>query len=366
MRQLPRATLLATLLSTGGCEELFEPAPPDEEALARAAAAFAAQAEPEAVPVEPHGESIEACLARVQRETPGSVQETIEAVGYSELLRDSCRAHVAEEERSIEPCHQIEARLVRRACESRVAIAARDPGLCPSGGSAHDPLCLALASRDPQLCRAAPHLEREACHELLGESDACEASIAPELCRELVARHRRRLGAVEPMAQVPEATRIEPELVVSFVRMPEGAPEEPVGGEEALVSFDRGARIRLESGRRTLELADPLGLSAVSHAGHPSVAIRMPLPPDDGAEDARLEARVGTLAAEVEVTHPELGPLTAREGRVVLAHLAHTLGGLVEGRFTVTCTSAGGEVRVDGRFRTFLGDVPRASDPSEW
>jgi hypothetical protein len=106
-----------------------------------------------------------------------------------------------------------------------------------------------------------------------------------------------------------------------------------------------------------LELADPLGLSVVSHAGHPSVAIRVPLPPDDGAEDARLEARVGSLAAEVEITHPELGSLRAREGSVELAHLSRTLAGRVEGRFSVTCPSRVGEVRVDGRFRTFVRDV---------
>lgn len=359
----PRASLVAALVALAGCDELFEPEPPSDEALALAAAAVAAQAaEADSLPDEPHGESIEACLDRVRRETPASVQETIEAVGYSELLRDSCRARVAEDERSTVPCTQIEARLVRRSCESRVAIASRDPGLCPvssapGAAGGHDPLCLALASRDRSLCRAAPHLEREACRELLGESDACDESIAPDLCRDLVARQRRRLGAVEPIEEVAPATRLEPELVVSFVRVREGAPDEPVGTEEALFAFDRGARIHVQSGRTILELADPLGLSVVSHAGHPSVAIRVPLPPDDGADDARLEARVGTLAAEVEIAHPELGSLTARAGRVEIAHLSRSLGGRVEGRFSVTCPLAVGELRVEGHFRTFVRDV---------
>jgi hypothetical protein len=361
-----RATLVAALVALAGCDELFEPERPSDEELVLAAVAVAAQAQSDSLPEEPHGESIDACLDRVRRETPASVQETIEAVGYSELLRDSCRARVAEDERSTVPCTQIEARLVRRSCESRVAIATRDPGLCPvvSGGAGgHDPLCLALASRDRSLCRAAPHLEREACRALLGEADACDESIASELCRDLVARHRRRLGAVEAIEEVPAATRIEPELVVSFVRVREGQPDEPVGTEEALFAFDRGARIHVESGRTVLELADPLGLSVVSHAGHPSIAIRVPLPPDDGAADARLEARVGTLAAEVEIAHPELGSLTARQGRVELAHLSRTLGGRVEGRFSVTCPLAVGELRVEGHFRTFVRDVATRQGP---
>ena len=358
------------VLAIAGCEELLEPEAPSEAELEEVAAAMAAQAQAASQPGsdEPHGESIDACLDRVRRETPPSVQETIEAVGYSELLRDSCRARVAEDERSTVPCAQIEARLVRRACESRVAIATRDPELCPEGAGGHDPLCLALASRDRALCRAAPHLEREACRALLGEADACDESIAPDLCRDLVARHRRRLGAVEPITEVAPATRIEPELIASFVRVREDHPDEPIGAEEALFAFDRGARIHVQSGRTILELADPLGLSVVSHAGHPSIAIRVPLPPDDGAEDARLEARVGTLAAEVEVAHPELGSLDAREGRIEIAHLSRTLGGRVEGRFSVTCPLPVGELRVEGHFRTFVRDLATersAADPDD-
>ena len=151
-----RAAIVA-VLAIAGCEELLEPEAPSEAELEEVAAAMAAQAQAASQPGsdEPHGESIDACLDRVRRETPPSVQETIEAVGYSELLRDSCRARVAEDERSTVPCAQIEARLVRRACESRVAIATRDPELCPEGAGGHDPLCLALASRDRALCRAA-------------------------------------------------------------------------------------------------------------------------------------------------------------------------------------------------------------------
>lgn len=301
-------------------------------------------------------------MDRVRRETPASVQETIEAIGYEELLRDSCRARVAEEEHTVEPCRQIEARLVRRACESRVAIASRDPGLCPSGASGHDALCLALATRDRSLCRAAPHLEREACRELLGETNACDQSIAPPMCQELVGRHRRRLGSVEPATEVAPATREEPELVVSFTRVREGEPDEAVGEETTLAAFDRGGRIFTESGRAILELADPLGLSIVSHTGHPSIAVRVPLPPPDGAEDARLDARVGTLAASVEISHPDLGTLRADEGRVELTHMSRELGGRIEGRFTVSCPHTPGHVRVEGHFRTFLRDVSASTE----
>ena len=357
-----RALGLAIVAMLGACDELFEEERRDDEALARAAVAIAAQAEAEAAADEPHGESIDDCMDRVRRDTPPSVQETIEAIGYDELLRDSCRARVAEDERSIEPCRQIEARLVRRSCEARVAIAARDPGLCPSGATGHDPLCLALAARDRTLCRGAPHLEREACRELLGEANACDTSIAPPMCQDLVARHRRRLGSVEPMTEVAPATREEPELIVSFVRVREGEPDEPVGEETALNSFDRGARIRSESARTILELADPLGLSVISHTGHPSIVLRVPLPPPDGAEDARLETRVGTLAAEVQIAHPDLGSLHADEGRVEITHLSRELGGRVEGTFSVSCRQAPGAIRVVGHFRTFIRDVSGTSD----
>ncbi|MBX7194969.1 MAG: hypothetical protein K1X94_23145 [Sandaracinaceae bacterium] len=360
-------SLLAAMACSSGCEELLAEPESDEEAIARAVA-LAEQAQGQSASEasdEPHGESIDACLARVESETPSSVRETIEAIGYDSLLRDSCRARVAEEERSIVPCAEIEARLVRRSCETRVAIAARDPGLCPSGTTGHEPLCLALASRDRSLCRAAPHLEREACRELLGEEDACTESIAPELCRSLVARHRSRLGAVAPMPEAPPATREPPELVVSLTREVEGEPDAPIGEEEALTAFDRGARIYVESGRTMLELADPLGLSVVSHAGHPSLRIALPLPPHDGADDARLEARIGTLAAEVELSHPDLGALRADEGRVELAHLSRELGGAIEGRLDVSCPHAPGVVRVRGHFRTFLRDVSGALDVAD-
>ncbi len=358
-----RALALALTLGVGGCDELFEEERPDEEALARAAIAIAAQSE-EQMSDEPHGESIDDCMDRVRRETPASVQETIEAIGYEDLLRDSCRARVAEDERSVEPCRQIEARLVRRSCEARVAVASRDPGLCPSGANGHDPLCLALAARDVSLCRAAPHLEREACRELLGEANACDTSIAPPMCQELVARHRRRLGTVEAIREVAPATREEPELIVSFTRVIDDQPDEAIGEEAALGAFDRGGRIVTESGRAFLELADPLGLSVVSHTGHPSVLLRVPLPPPDGADDARLEARVGTLAASAEISHPDLGTLRADEGRVELTHLTRELGGRVEGRFTVSCPHTPGVVRVTGHFRTFLRDISgSAEDP---
>jgi hypothetical protein len=170
------------------------------------------------------------------------------------------------------------------------------------------------------------------------------------------------LGSVEPVTEVAPATREEPELVVSFVRVREGEPDEAVGEETTLSTFDRGARIRSESGRTILELADPLGLSVVTRTGHPSIALRVPLPPPDGAEDARLETRVGTLAAEAEISHPDLGSLHADEGRIEITHLSRELGGRVEGTFSVSCRHAPGSIRVAGHFRTFIRDVSGTSD----
>ena len=156
---------------------------------------------------------------------------------------------------------------------------------------------------------------------------------------------------------MPAASVVEPELVVSFVRESSGAPDEPVGPEMSLDSLDRGARVLVESGRTLLELADPLGLSVVSQAGRTSLAVRVPLPPPDGAPDARLDARIGVLGASVEVAHPDLGTLRANEGEVHVTHFARELGGRVEGTFRVRCPSAPGVIRVQGRFRTFVRDL---------
>jgi hypothetical protein len=174
-----------------------------------------------------------------------------------------------------------------------------------------------------------------------------------------VARHRR--GASEAPARPEAAPRpVEPELIVSFLR--EGGP--PIAKDVRLDALDRGARVLDDLGRQVLELADPLGLSVVSHSERPSVVIRVPLPPPDGADDARLDARIAPLGASVEIFHPELGSLRATEGEVRLTHLQRTLAGRVEGRFTARASSRSGPVEVRGTFRTFVRDVAASgADP---
>lgn len=370
-RALPAVVLRATFLAAvglgtaglgAGCDE--EPSGPSEEELRAAAAVLAAQgAAVEEEPAEPSDPSLDGCVERLSHETPASVRETIDVIGYADLLRDTCRARLAEEERDPALCGEIEARLVRSACLTRVAIAAHDPAICPTDPRGRSGLCVALAAGSPALCAAAPHLEREACRELLGDSaHGCEGSIAPELCRDVVRRHRRRVG--EPAARAGDVSVVEPRLAVTFRRELPGQPAEPVGEEIALDALDRGARVVDDHGREVLELADPLGLSVVSHAERPSIAIRVPLPPADGATDARLEARVTPLGASVEVFHPELGSLHADEGEVVFTHLSRELGGRVEGRFSVSCPDLPARIRVTGTFRTFLRDVAApAADP---
>ncbi|GAB4213646.1 MAG: hypothetical protein OHK0013_37680 [Sandaracinaceae bacterium] len=345
----PASLLPAALALLGtACDE--DPPEPTEEELAVAEATYRAQLELASEPSDP---SLEACVERLERETPASVQDTIDVVGYAELLRDTCRTRLAEEARDPALCADIEARLVRNACRSRVAVAAHDPELCPSDARGRQPLCVALAAGNPGLCAAAPHLEREACRELLGDAEhGCAEAIAPELCQEIVARHRRRAGASDERTPSP-ARLVEPELVVTFAR--EGG--EPVAEDVRLDTLDRGARVLDDLGRQVLELADPLGLSVVSHAERPSLVIRVPLPPPDGADDARLDARVAPLGASIEGFHPELGALHATEGEVHLTDLQRALGGRIEGRFSARCTSRAGGIALRGTFRTFVRDV---------
>jgi hypothetical protein len=355
------AALSAAIVAATGCDE--DPGAPTEEQLAAAAVALAAQGAADEGPLEPGDASLDGCLERLARETPASVRETIDVIGYTDLLRDTCRARLAEEERDPALCREIEARLVRSACLTRVAIAAHDPEICPVDPRGRSGLCVALAAGSPALCAAAPHLEREACRELLGDTEhGCEGSIAPELCRDVVRRHRRSVG--EAPARAGDVTVVAPRLVVTFSRELAGQPAEPVGEEVSLDALDRGARVVEDHGREVVELADPLGLSVVSHAERPSIVIRAPLPPADGARDARLEARVAPLGASVEVFHPELGSLHADEGEVTFTHLSRELGGRIEGRFSVRCPDPPATIRVTGTFRTFVRDVAApAADP---
>lgn len=321
-----------------------------EDELAVAEATYRAQLE---LATEPSDPSLEACVGRLERETPASVQDTIDVLGYADLLRDTCRSRLAEEARDPTLCADIEARLVRNACYGRVAVAAHDPERCPSDARGRQPLCVALAAGNPGLCAAAPHLEREACRELLGDAEhGCAVAIAPELCRGIVARHRRWAGTSDELTPSP-ARLVEPELVVTFAR----ESGEPVAEDLRLDALGRGARVLDDLGRQVLELADPLGLSAISHADRPSLVIRVPLPPPDGADDARLDVRVAPLAASIEGFHPELGTLRATEGEVHLTHFERALGGRIEGRFSARCTSRTGAITLRGTFRTFVRDV---------
>ncbi len=348
----PGALLLALLLTpcAAGCDEASEARAPEPEEPARALEA-PSSAE------EARDDSIEACVERLARETPRSVADTIEATGYDELFEDACAMRAAVEERGVALCAGIHARLVRRACEARVAIAARDPELCPSGSSGREPLCVALATRERALCRAAPLLEQEACATLLGEPSACDRSIAPELCEGIVRRHASLLeDAPEARPSAAPTALPTPELVLSFTRVQAGEPDVEVDRDLALTSLDRGARIAPEAGRPVLELADPIGLAALSNGGLPALALRVPLP-DASEPTAPFNAPIAPLGASLEATHPTLGRLRATEGSVSITRLSLERGGVVEGTLRAVASSPSGRVRVTGRFRTFLRDV---------
>lgn len=356
---------LALAVLTNGCDEAYEPPSPTSEELAAAAALVQASASATPSLDEPHDDSIEACVERLATATPPSVRRTIDVIGYTEFFVDTCRTRIAEEERDPAPCASIETRLVRNGCLVRTSIAARSPDTCPAGSHGRDPLCVALAARSLALCEAAPHLEREACHALLGDaSHGCETSIAPELCEAIVTRHRGVIG--DATGDVVPRERTGTALEVRLARVRSGQPPEPIGEPLSLDTFARGARIHADDGRLVLELADPLGISALSHAEHASVAIEVPLPPAHAdADDERLDVDVvpvgHTEGARLEIYVPELGARRASDGEVHLTHLARTLGGRVEGRFVATAPLDGDALRIEGTFRTFVRDVASAA-----
>jgi hypothetical protein len=353
-----------------GCEEepLGVREPTEQEAVA---IAEMAQAEANLNAGETGDRSLDDCLARLRRETPSSAQWTIGVLGYDDFMLDTCRAQLAEDSGDAEPCRAIEARLVQHACLARVAVKTREPALCPQQAHGADPLCVALASRQSGLCQASPLLEREACIELLGDArHGCRTSVAPELCADIVARHRGALDE-DPSQRVPEPTEIEePTLNVTLMRVIAHEPPSLIGErDQPLTSFSRGARIVEESGRLILELADPLGLSAGSHASRPQIAIRIPLPPEqqtgllgaDPPADSETAQQVGAWTMEIEAVgasldahHADLGTLHATSGEVHVEPFVRELGASVEGTFRVECPQVPGAIRIEGSFRTFL------------
>lgn len=367
-----RADRLALLLTGAlaaalvGCDEELDLSPRAPEP--------AASPEPQlAEAEEPRDDSLEGCVDRLTRETPRSARNTLDATGYDTFFEDACHMHMAEAERSAVMCAEIHARLVRRACEMRVAIAASEPALCPNTPSGREPLCVALATRDASLCRAAPLLEQEACASLLGDPASCSRSIAPELCEAIVARHAAQLPPTEepqPGAERahPRANREAVELVASFTSVTREGTEEELLRDATFPSFDRGGRIFVERGQLVLELSDPVGAAALTRMGRGSISIRVPLAAD-GEEGAPFEARVGPTGASVEAIQSSVGSVRATEGSVSITRWSRELGGAVEGTFRATGSSGVGRVRVEGRFRSFLRDVslepPRGVGPSD-
>ena len=372
-----RVWLLATALL--GCDE--EPAQPTEEesvALVEMAQQEATQNESET-----GDRSVDDCLARLRRETPSSAQWTIGVLGYDDFMLDTCRAQMAVNEEDAAPCREIDARLVQSACLARVAVRTRAPDLCPRQARGADPLCMALASRQIGLCQASPLLEREACVELLGDArHGCRISIAPDLCADIVVRHRDALGGQSEgqsgsqsdgqlnTAEGASGEIQEPSLNATFTRVIGQAPPNVIGErEQPLSSFARGARIVEESGRLILELADPLGLSAGSHASRPQIAIRIPLPTDQQTgllpTDPQTDhhpvgpwtMEIEAVGASLEAHQTDLGTLRATSGEVHIEGFERALGAEVEGTFRVECPQAPGTIRIEGAFRTFLREI---------
>lgn len=312
-------------------------------------------------PSEPRDEDLDACVERLRRDTPRSVRELLADLGDEDLLRDGCRARIAEVEGTVERCAEIALRNLRRACEMRVAVASREPWLCPSGPRGRDPLCVALSSRQASLCRAAPTLEREACAALLGDDDACARSIVPEHCRTIVARHRHRVDP--PSERASQRPEFAPELVVQILRPVSSTSAGDVIDEELrLDAFDRGARILRDRAGLVLELADPLGLGVATSGGRASMAMRVPLSAEQ-ATRSPVEVSIAPAGASVQLTHPRYGTLRFTEGRVGLSRCGTALADIVEGSLEGLASSPEGRLRIEARFRTFVRDVPGPSEP---
>jgi len=125
--------------------------------------------------------TIDACVTAHAGMDP-LVADSVDSLGYTNLLHDACRIPEALKAKDKTPCERIAASALQARCLSLLAMVTKRPETCPMGGSAtrgegRQPTCVAVASRDARLCAGEVQSGRPRCEALAtGNPARCEAA----------------------------------------------------------------------------------------------------------------------------------------------------------------------------------------------
>lgn len=303
-------------------------------------------------------ESTEVCAARLRRETPVALAETLTDLGYDRYALDTCRALTAVRDRDVAGCDAIEVSAVRRGCRFRLAIVAADPELCPpSATPGRDPVCLAWASRDPGLCRGAEEVGAVHCRAVLaGDRRLCRRPEVPD--RERCEAELRRYGSAlvgERRESASALTRV----VMSATAAPE-VGDAAVGDAGTTIEIthpelERGVYLAADGCGHQLSLG---GTGSGLRLGRPAwMELDVLIP---AGTEAPLRVPIAPDAAHLALKLPSRNDAETNartEGDFVLMHFRPERGAVIAGRFEARLHRSEDVVSVRGRFRTYVRDV---------
>ncbi len=316
-RRMARAMGLAALgLAVAGCEEGRRdsgnagkgPSPvATPSALAGALGVDAAMAEEVTDPAAPAGDlkaemarfkGLDACV-KEHAGTDPLVGDSLDAIGYDTIIRDSCRVLEALTSKDAKRCDAIGSTALRDHCQEIVAIVFATPARCPfevplEPARGRSGACVALAARDPRLCTLEAHSLRSRCLAMLQrDPKACDgAGDVRARCVRDVLRYGSLLDGGKD--RLPPLPTVSGTLAVTT----DETRTEDVARELArgVVLAQKGPRWVVDVGR-----FEHLGASPVAPPpGRPArLAVRLVLGPDGAAEVERVELEIpkrGTLA----------------------------------------------------------------------
>lgn len=279
--------------------------------------------------------------------------DALDSLGYESLVRDACRSMEALAARDSKKCSAILAGSLRARCETAVATLTGDASLCPLSGASRDPLCLARARRDPRLCDGLSGRSANLCRALVsGDPSLCKKDAS---CTRQVARWASVFE--NPEKREPFVTK----LVVEVRETTHSAAGAPVRAFDLGELAAGGFVVRKRSGRIELSLGAPRDatwLSAHSKLATPQgyFALELPEKPKEGTTVA-----LGPLASRFDLLVPELASLSSvpghAKGRFTVTKLVPELEGVVKLDLEAIVGEGARSFRVVARIESFVRDV---------
>lgn len=293
--------------------------------------------------------TVEACQQDLRERTATAVAEGLADLGYDGFFADTCAALDAVRRGSVEDCDALSVSSARGGCRTRVALVHARPEACPPSRviDGPDPICVAWARRNPDLCAAVAAPDDVRCRAVLADdAQPCRRLRGGDRqrCEAQVRRYASALGdarSESPAARAPAVYRLE------------------VG--ERTIERDvlaRGVRAEVEGCRYEIALESPhgaLSLPVAPGAFEPTFQLTLSI----ASFEAPIELALGALEAVLSVALPEHGTLSsiAGSGVVRVERFEREVGGALEGTIDGTLVHDGEEIRVRGRFTTFLRDI---------